>query len=493
MFAEATIHPFESNSGSGKVTRAGNLLFLLLLTAAVGLAAAKADVMGAGAFIGLLGVAVFFYILFKAPVVGIYTAVALSFVLIGVGRYVKGLQVGLGIDAILVLTYIALFINRFKEKVNWAPANKDITYLGLAWLGYSIFEIVNPEARSFAAWFSGRGISVYMFLLVPLVLMLITSNRKLDMFMYVWGCFSLLATLKGIMQMKFGVDFAEQEWLNEGNYKTHILFGKLRVFSFLSDAGQFGANQGYTGVVAIIYAMAQTTRRSKLFFYIVGFMGLYGMFISGTRGSMSVPLAGFMIFFVLRKNIKVLSIGLGIIALFFIFFKFTLIGQGNAQIRRMRTAFDPNDASLQVRLNNQKLLKNYLASRPFGGGIGHGGVKAQKFLPNAFLSQIATDSWYVLIWVEQGIIGLLLHLFILFYVLIKSCYKIMFRIRSPQLKLKMSALTAGIAGVMVASYGNAVLGTMPTGTLIYISMAILMNSDFLDKQYEPIPETIKTN
>jgi hypothetical protein len=50
------------------------------------------------------------------------------------------------------------------------------------------------------------------------------------------------------MQMTMGVDFAEQEWLNEGSYKTHILW-KTKVFSFFSDAGQFGANQGYTGVV----------------------------------------------------------------------------------------------------------------------------------------------------------------------------------------------------------------------------------------------------
>jgi hypothetical protein len=33
--------------------------------------------------------------------------------------------------------------------------------------------------------------------------------------------------------------------------------------------------------------------------------------------------------------------------------------------------FDPNDASLQVRLDNQKILKN-LSSRPWRG-IGHGG------------------------------------------------------------------------------------------------------------------------
>jgi len=37
----------------------------------------------------------------------------------------------------------------------------------------------------------------------------------------------------------------------------------------------------------------------------------------------------------------------------YIFFAHTTIGQGNAEIRRMRTAFDPNEASLQVRLENQ--------------------------------------------------------------------------------------------------------------------------------------------
>jgi hypothetical protein len=152
----------------------------------------------------------------------------------------------------------------------------------------------------------------------------------------------------------------------------------------------------------------------------------------------------------------------------------------------MRTAFDPNDASLQVRLDNQKILGKYMASRPFGGGIGHGGVKAQRFLPNAFLSQVATDSWYVLVWVEQGIVGLLLHLFILFYTVGKASYKVMFKIRDPLLKLKIMALISGMFGVMVASYGNAVLGGMPTGILIYVSMAIMLNHAVLDIPEEKI-------
>jgi hypothetical protein len=156
----------------------------------------------------------------------------------------------------------------------------------------------------------------------------------------------------------------------------------------------------------------------------------------------------------------------------------------------MRSAFDPNDPSLQVRLANQKKLSVYLASRPFGGGIGHAGVKAQRFLPNAFLSNVATDSWYVLIWAEQGVVGLILHLFILFYVMAKSSFNIMCRIRDPMLKMKMAAMTSGMAGIMVASYGNAVLGTMPTSIMIYTSMALMLNSERLDTPLEEEPTQI---
>ena len=490
MMVESTIHPFESYSGSSSLAKPRNIILLLAAFAVVTITIAKMQLTGIGLLTGLVIGIIYMYVLFSKPIIGVYTAVALSFILIGMGRYVKDVQVGLGMDAILILTYLALFMNRFNERIDWAPANKDITFLSIIWFGYSVFELVNPEARSVPAWFSGRGVSLYMFLLVPLTLLFINSNKKLDYFLYVWGVFSILATLKGIMQLQFGVDYAEQAWLNEGNYKTHILFGKLRVFSFLSDAGQFGGTQAYAAVVFTIYSMAQTVKIKKYFFITVALLAFYGMIISGTRGAISVPLSGFMVFFVLRKNLKVLSFGVAILAVIFIFFRFTTIGQGNDQIRRMRTAFDPNDASLQVRLDNQKILKRYLASRPFGGGIGHGGVKAQRYLPYAFLSQVATDSWYVLVWVEQGIVGLLLHLFILFYTAGKASYNVMFRIRDPLLKLKMSALIAGMMGVMVASYGNAVLGGMPTGMLIYVSMAIMLNSAVFDTP-KPITENKK--
>ena len=215
------------------------------------------------------------------------------------------------------------------------------------------------------------------------------------------------------------------------------------------------------------------------------------MFLSGTRGAIFIPFAGLGTYIILKKNKFFMISGFILMALIFVFLKFTSIGQGNEQIRRMRTAFNINNPSLQVRFENQRILSSYLSTRPFGGGIGHAGIKAKKYVPNGFLSNIATDSWYVLIWAEEGIVGLLLHLFILFYIVIKSSYKIMYKIRDPILKNKMIALVAGMVGVMVASYGNAVLGTFPTSITIYISMALLLSSEKFDTPLEV--DVIKIN
>lgn len=474
------IHPFETVTGSSKLAKPVMLALLILVSIVLAVVISNLGFIGIGICIGLAGMLVYGYCLFNHPIIGLYTAVVLSFLLIGVGRYIKDVQVGLGMDSIIIVTYVALFFNKFREKINWSPLNKDVTWISFIWFLYSVFQIFNPEAKSFAAWFSGRGIGVYIFMLIPLTLLFFDTTKKLYLFLYLWGVFSLLASLKGIMQVKLGVDAWEQGWLNEGNFKTHILFGKLRAFSFLSDAGQFGANQGYSAVVLSIVGFASKGWKKKTFFFTVALFGLYGLVISGTRGALSVPITGFFLYFILRKSVAVLIAGAVLTAGLLYFFMFTTIGQGNADIRRMRTAFDRNDASLQVRLNNQQILKGYMASRPFGGGIGHGGVKAQRFLPNAYLSQIPTDSWYVLIWVEQGIVGLVLHIAILLYILVKASYAIMFKIRNKELKMIMTALASGMFGIMVASYGNAVLGQMPTNILLYISMALLLNTDKLD-------------
>lgn len=485
------INPFDKQSGAATIMEPKKLMLLFAGITLFAVIIAKMSVAGAGILMALIFGSVYMYKLFSNPLIGYYTAIALNFVILGMTRYVQGLPLGFAIDGILILSLLSIIFTRFKERVDWTAAKQPLTLFSIIWLGYCIFQIVNPEAQSIEAWIASRGMGFYFFYFVVLTFMLIRDNKKLDIYLYVWGIFSLLATLKGMMQLIIGLDPYEQAWLDAGAFETHLLFGKLRIFSFFSDAGQFGANQGYTGVVFIIFSMTKKGLE-KIFFLTVAILGLYGMMISGTRGAISVPLAGFMTFFVLRKNVKIITAGLILVVGVFIFFKYTTIGNGNYQIRRMRGAFDPNNKSLKVRLDNQKKFKAYLATRPFGGGLGHAGDKAQRFLPHSFLANVATDSWYVLIWAELGVVGLTMHLFFLFFVIGRASYMVMFRIRDPITKLKMSALISGMAGIMVASYGNQIFGSMPTSLVMYASMAVMsMPEVFERKEYRDETKTLK--
>ena len=475
----------KSRTGAEKLQHPIMILLLVSVAVALGVIIAKGGLIIAMALLALFPAIIYFNRFLNDPRVGLYTVVVLGFIAIGLTRYIRNIPFGLTVDGILVLTYIAVFFRYFYEKVNWSQINRDLVYLAVAWFTFSMLQLFNPEALSRTAWFYAmRGISLYMLLLIPLALLVLNRLRYLYIFLYLWGIFSILGTLKGLQQLYLGPDSAEQFWLDTVGAVTHILFGELRVFSFFSDAGQFGAAQGAAGVVGLLVATNIKGTHNKVFFTLMGIFGLWGMMISGTRGAMIVPMVGGSTYILLRKNFKAFFIGAGVLAVVYAFFAYTYIGQSNSQIRRMRTAFRPDeDQSYLVRLENRRILSVYLASKPFGGGIGSAGDWGKRFSPQGFLSQVATDSWYVQIWAEQGIIGLILHLFILSYILIKGSFILMFRVKEPELRGVLGALMAGFTGIMGASYGNGVLGQMPTGILIYTSWAFIFMSQQLDREY----------
>ncbi|MFH1937107.1 MAG: O-antigen ligase family protein, partial [Bacteroidota bacterium] len=398
-------------------------------------------------------------------------------------RYVLFAPFGLLVDGFLALTYISVFFKYFNEKFDWSRLNNPVVKVALIWFGYSLFEFVNPVVASRLAWiYHVRGISLYMLMTDIREFILMDKYKYFMVFIYIWMFFGVLGALKGAMQLYIGLDPYEMRWLDVVGHTTHIIFGKLRVFSFFSDAGQFGASQGHTAMVALIIAFTTKSFRERAIFIIVAIFCFYGMLISGTRGIWGV-LAGTGVFWLLlNRNFKLFFIGVAMAAAVFFFFRYTFLGQDIFFIRRMRGAFDPNNPSLIIRLENQAKLRPYLAIWPFGGGIGNAGAKAQRFSPNTFLANTATDSWFVEIWAEQGVVGLTLYLGLLSFILIKGSYIIMHRIRDPGLQGKMIAIISGIFGTMVSSYGNGVFGQMPTGLLMYSSMAFIFLSPLYDKE-----------
>lgn len=475
--------PIANRTGSFRINTFSGVVLILGIALMGGYMIAKGGFVLGALLIVLPFILVFLYILFQDQKFGIYTVMILMFAVMGIGRYIKDVPFGLSIDGVLLLCYLGLFVKEFQNKIQWNKASSELTLLAALWFGYALFQLVNPEALSKVAWFYAmRGVALYMFLIIPLVFILFDDLEQLKKIVYIFGTISILGTLKAAQQIFIGPDPFEKAWLDGGGSLTHVLFGKLRAFSFYSDAGQFGASQGQAGVIGTILFMNAKTTKQKIFFLTMAITGFWGMMLSGTRGAIAVPAGGIFIYLFLTKNIRVLSLGVVFMILLFVFFKYTMIANNVDQVRRMRTAFDPNDASLQVRLENQKRLKVYLASRPLGGGIGAAGNWGQRFSPNGFLANVPTDSWYVMIWAEQGIVGLTLHLLILFYIIGKASYLIMFVLKDPDTKAYMMALTSGMLGIMGASYGNGVLGQNPTGPLIYTSMAFL----FLAPKIDPI-------
>ena len=470
-------NPFELSSGSMRILNKKTILTIVAVLAFVTLFIVKSEIIGLAMICGLIAVIGVLYSIFQTPKNGIYLLIVMGFFVTGASRYVMA-PWGLIIDGLLVLIYIALFFKGFAKRIEWKKAKSSLTILAAIWMGYVFLQLGNPEVISREAWFYAmRGVGLYQILAIPLLFLLFNKQKDLNTFFILWGLLSLLGTLKGIMQWKFGVDPFEQRWLDAGGAETHVLFGKLRVFSFYSDAGQFGASQAHAGVVFGILALfKKAPGKLKAFFWIVALAGFFGMIISGTRGAIAVPALGGIMFLIVKKNIKVLVLGGFFLIAVYIFFAHTTIGQGNAEIRRMRTAFDPNEASLQVRLDNQKKLKSYLASRPFGGGVGATGNWGQRFTPHSFLANTATDSWYVMIWADTGVVGLVYYLFMIFFVLITGAYNVMYKLKNQELKVQITALTCGMAGIMMASYGNGVFGQMPTGILMYGTMVFMFLS-----------------
>jgi len=480
------------DTGSEQLKKPLYLLMLVFSAFACALAIAYKGLV-IGLLIIMIPVIVYALIrIFLNPRFGLFLVFSFSFIAIGISRYTTAnIPFGLGVDALLVIILIALILGGGR-KLNWKAAGNDFTAASAIWMAYTIMEIANPEAVSFAAWFYAmRGVAFYQILMVIVGFLILKDKKDLKLFLIIWFGISIIAALKGIQQIKIGPDHWENAWLDAGGAITHRIQGKLRAFSIYSDAGQFGAAMGHAGLVAAIIGFGPGPRRRKLILLGIAVITITGMLFSGTRGAMFVPVAGAMLYLVLSKNFKVFMLGLVLIGGVYGVLRYTYVGNTNYQIFRLRTAIHPSqDRSFQVRLENQKKLKVYLADKPIGGGVGSAGNWGMRFSPNTFLAQTPTDSWFVRIWAEMGIVGLLLHLIILFYLLFRCCF-IVWKLEDPLIRQIMAGLTSGIFGIMIASYANGLYGQMPTGMIIYLSYVFIFISPSIEKSLPLRPSLSK--
>ena len=454
----------------------GLALALAAVIAKLGLAAALT--MAGLPVLALLGIQTF-----RDPKIALWSALVFSFVFSGLSLYVRA-PWGLGLDALLVIGWLGMFFQLFRMG-NWRPLRNDAMLLAAIWFGYILLQLANPEMRSLEAWFYAmRGVGFYQLLAFGLAFIYLRHPRHLDNFLTIAVGISILGALWGLRQRILGPNAAENYWLWVENHQDeHVLSGVLRVFSFYSDAGQFGSSQAMFSLVSAIAALAPMSWKRRSFLLLGAALTLIGFFISGTRGALAVPGAGILLYMVVSRNFKTLLAGIFLMGLSFYMLKYTYVLHGVEPVRRMRTALDFSDPSLNARLQNQIQFGNYLQNRPFGGGVGSAGFWGNRFSPGTFLGSTPTDSYYVKIWAETGVVGLCLHLFILGYFLGKGG-AIIYQLKDQALRIKTIALYSGFGGVLLASYGNQVFSQMPTGMVMNLALPLIFMAPLFDKILE---------
>lgn len=472
---------------------AARLILSLLgcLTGAVilGVVITRGGTIVAGGLIVSPLVLLFAALCFKRPQIGLFACLLLGFFLFShsLGALIVkatggAFSIGLTLDGCLLIALLGVLLGDTKKGLY--RLHNPLMYILSFWMLYNVFQLVNPLAVSREPWFfTVRGFALYWFQVTVIGLVCLTQRSDLKRFIKLWLICCVVQALWSFKQQYIGLTGEEVDWLENFGKSTHVLHGFLRSFSLCSDAGQFGAIMAHATLFALIRMLDEPVFRKKAGYALLAGVFFWGFAVAGSRGPLIVLGVGFAVYLILKRNVLVLLVGTVVGAGAFGVLKFTNIGQSNYQVQRIRSALDPEDQSLQLRLYNQRMFAQYMASRPFGIGLGLAGDSGKKYT-SSIVTEQGIDSWYVKIWVETGVVGLVIHVISLLLIAILGFRKI-WHLHDPNLRSIMSGLLCGYVGIMFANYGNQLFGQSPTCFVIYLSIIFFVNSDRFDQVAEP--------
>ena len=391
-------------------------------------------------------------------------------------------------NEMMEILLIALAILNVKESKFERAANVMLLSL-IAWCIFCIIEVLNDTCNigiNVGAWYTGARSMAFQLLYAFLVFSLYISNPNiLTKYLYLWGGLALFASFWVWKQQYIGFTHSEDIWLHTQGASTHILHAGtlIRYFSIFSDAANFGIGIASTAVAFIIFGITAKIRKHIFFFLVVGAACVWAMFQSGTRTAIACLMAGFMTYIFLSKSLKIAIPFTTAFALFAFLLVFTNIGNGNQQIRRMRSAFNKDDSSANQRSINQETMKKYMKEAPWGIGIaqGYGSVPANN--KYNLMSNIAADSEYVYIWLRTGVIGITIFLICTALMLLGACRIVFFTLKSPSLRGIGAGFCCAFVSQQLGGYGNQVLMQFPNCLVFFGGLTIVYILPHIEKEW----------
>ena len=359
----------------------------------------------------------------------------------------------------------------------------------LCWCGFCTLEVLNNTCDlgiDVGGWYGGARMMAFQLLYAFLVFSLyITNPDRLMKYLRLWAILSLFSVFWTWKQVHLGLTPTENSWLQSSGRVTHLLNGGtlIRYWSTHNDAANYGINAAATAVVYFVMAITTKIRFDRFFFAITGALIVWGMFQSGTRTAIFCLFLGFAVFLVLSKSLKIIVPSAIVGGFFLVILVFTNIGNGNQQIRRMRSAFNRNDASSNVRAINQEAIRKYIRDAPWGIGLGasYNNVPANNKYKK--LSVIPPDSEYVFIWVHTGRIGITTFLILTAIMFLGACSVVFNKIKSRSLMGVGAGFCGAFAAIQLGGYGNQVLMQFPNCLIFYGGLAIVYILPYIEPEW----------
>lgn len=366
-------------------------------------------------------------------------------------------------------------------------ANLMLIALGV-WCGFCTLELLNDTCNlgiNVAAWYQGARLMAFQLLYIFLVFTIYVSSPEILMrYIRVWAVLSLFSVYWVWKQQNLGFTPAEKVWMETRGRATHILNAGtlIRYFSTFSDAANYGCNAAATTVAFILFGITSKIKFDRIFFLLTGVLVFYGMFASGTRTAIFCVAAGFIVYIFLSKSVRIAVPFTIVFAIAAFLLVFTDIGNGNQQIRRMRSAFNKDDASANVRDINKEAIRKYIRDAPWGIGLGMGyNVPANNKYNK--LATIPPDSEYVYIWIRTGKIGMTVFVITTLVMFLGACSIVFFRLRSRSLMGIGAGFCCAFVSIQLGGYANQVLMQFPNALIFYGGLSIVYVLPFIEPEW----------
>ena len=389
-------------------------------------------------------------------------------------------------NEMLQIALLAIAIIDARETPHFEKTANLMLFALIVWCGFCTLEVLNDTCNlgiDIGSWYTGARLMAFQLLYIFLVFSVYISTPEILMkYLKIWGVLALFSVFWVWKQKTFGFTTAENIWMETRGHTTHILNAGtlIRYFSTFSDAASYGCNAASTAAAFLIFAISTRINKLRVFYFIVSVLVIWGMFQSGTRTAIFCLAAGLMVYVFLSKSFKIAIPFTILFTIFAFILVFTDIGNGNQQIRRMRSAFNKHDASANVRKINQEIMKKYIKDAPWGIGIGMNMDNVPANNKYRKLATIPPDSEYVFIWLRTGPIGITIFVITTLIMLGGACWIVLFRLKNKSLIGIGGGLCSAFVSIQLGGYGNQVLMQYPNCLIFYGGLAIVYILPYLE-------------